>query len=385
MTIPSEEQRLSSKLAEALVRVGPDTATSATLPPHCYVNEGVLGIEMDTLFMKGYVAAGRSDHYVRPGDYRTLNLGSAGIIVVRSDAGPIKAFANVCRHRASQLLQGSGNCRRIRCPFHSWSYDLNGHLSFAPNMEGAELDPVRYGLREFSVVERCGFVFVHPDRTVHERQWFGDFDAIHDPWQLADWKSTRVREFDAQCNWKSFIEVFNEYYHLPYVHPRSISHYYVAPDPVDPVRGCFTTQFGETAGNAALLAEDQHGSLPTAPTLHSRARRGIRYTWVYPNLTFAASPDCLWIYEAYPRSAGSTRVVQTICFPANSVSHENFDRLVNHYYRRIDQAIDEDLPFLEQQQLGFASPFAEQGRYSSLEPSVARFAQWYAEQMLAAA
>jgi phenylpropionate dioxygenase-like ring-hydroxylating dioxygenase large terminal subunit len=384
MTITSDPQRLSSKLVEALVRVGSNTATSATLPPHCYVDAGVLSIELDTLFMKGYVAAGRSDHYAQPGDYRTLNLGSTGIIVVRSDAGSIKAFANVCRHRASQLLQGSGNCRRIRCPFHSWSYDLNGHLSYAPSMEGVKLDPLRYGLKEFSVVEKCGFVFVHPDHSVDERQWFGDFDAIHDPWQLADWESTRIREFNAQCNWKSFIEVFNEYYHLPYVHPRSINHYYAVPDPLDPVRGCYTTQFGETAGNAALLEEDQHSSLPTASTLHGRAKRGIRYTWVYPNLTFAASPDCLWIYETYPLSADSSRVVQTVCFPENSVSHENFDRLANHYYRRIDQAIDEDLPFLEQQQRGFASSFAEQGVYSSLEPSVAKFAQWYAGKMLAA-
>ena len=83
MTFTSDPQRLSSKLVEALIRVGPNTNTSATLPPHCYVDEGVLSIELDALFIKGYIAAGRRDHYAQPGDYRTLNLGSTGIIVVK--------------------------------------------------------------------------------------------------------------------------------------------------------------------------------------------------------------------------------------------------------------------------------------------------------------
>lgn len=88
------------------------------------------------------------------------------------------------------------------------------------------------------------------------------------------------------------------------------------------------------------------------------------------------------MYQAFPISADRCRVIQTICFPADTLALDDFEERAQHYYERIDAAVAEDLPFLLEQQVGLASSFARQGRFSALEPSVARFAYWYAQQML---
>jgi phenylpropionate dioxygenase-like ring-hydroxylating dioxygenase large terminal subunit len=176
--------------------------------------------------------------------------------------------------------------------------------------------------------------------------------------------------------------VFNEYYHLPMVHPDSINWLYPEPDAVDTVNGQFTTQFGATEGAAALMENTQQFALPTAQGLQGREAKGTRYTWIYPNTTFALSQDSMWMYQAFPLSAGRCSVTQTICFPAASVALSDFDERATHYYARIDAALDEDLPFLQQQQVGLNSKFARQGRFGALEPSVGKFAYWYAQQLL---
>ncbi len=119
-----------------------------------------------------------------------------------------------------------------------------------------------YGLVEFPVAERQGLPgSAWPTQPPSIDDWLGDFDSFHRPWDLPEWRTTRVREFEVDCNWKTFIEVFNEYYHLPMVHPDSISWLYPEPDAADETSGQYTTQFGATEGAAALLEHSQQFAL----------------------------------------------------------------------------------------------------------------------------
>ena len=372
------------RLRQDLDRIGPEPAAASGIPPACYADDALLPLERAALFRRGWLAVGLADRWREAGDFAALEIGGVPLIVVRNKAGRLKAFANSCRHRGSELLAGSGNCRKIRCPFHWWTYDLDGRLKVYPRMETArDFDPADYGLVEFALETRAGLAFVsfEPDPPSLDA-WLGNFGELHAPWRLDDLAVTRVREFDVDCNWKTFIEVFNEYYHLPAVHPDSINWLYPEPDPPEPASGEFVTQFGPTEGAAALLAGDQQEALPAGPGLEGRYRQGTRYTWVFPNLTFAASQDSLWMYQAFPLAADRSRIVQTVAFPSTSVALGDFDRRVEHYYRRIDAALDEDLPFLLRQQRGLASPFARPGRFGALEPCVGGFAYWYARRML---
>ncbi|MDH3634155.1 MAG: aromatic ring-hydroxylating dioxygenase subunit alpha [Gammaproteobacteria bacterium] len=371
-------------LLKQLSAVLPDENHSLGIPPACYADAGLLALEQDAVFHHGWIGLGRADRWPNAGDYSAMDIGGVPLIVLRNQSGALKAFANSCRHRGSQMLNGDGNCKKIKCPFHWWTYDLDGRLKVYPRMETAvDFDPGEFGLVEFTVAVEQGFAFIsfedHPASIV---EWLGNFGEFHQSWGVGHWKMTRIREFEVQCNWKTFIEVFNEYYHLPMVHPDSINWLYPEPDSVDTVKGQYTTQFGTTEGAAALMEDSQQYALPNARGLKGREAKGTRYTWIYPNLTFALSQDSMWIYQAFPVSADCCRVIQTICFPAESVALDDFSERAVHYYQRIDAALDEDLPFLEQQQVGLNSKFARQGRFSALEPSVGKFAYWYAQQLL---
>ena len=377
---------LKSKLEHCL---GENTAPMS-LPPQTYRDDQVVEEEIAKIIRRQWIGLGRADLVVNPGDYICLDHAGQSIILLRDKSGEIRGFANSCRHRGARLLNGAGHASGIICPFHSWAYKLSGELAGAPRMDEKQDDlssgfcKSDYGLIRYHVREHGGFVFICFDDNAPD---FDDamtgFDALHAPWPIKTLQSTRRREFDVACNWKAFIEVFNEYYHLPFVHPDSIDDLYLDPDPGDVTDGQFASQFGSTEGTGALLQDQQEKPLPVMPGLKGRAVAGVRYTWVFPNMTFAAGVDALWLYEAYPISADRCHVVQTACFPPETVAQPDFEEKVAAYYERLDAALDEDIPALVNQQRGLSNPDARQGPFQPLlEPNVANFAQWYAGQML---
>ena len=355
-----------------------------TLPAWCYVNNDVYELEQSTLFRNGWVGVGRSDRWPNAGDYSAIDIGGVPVVIVRDEDGALRSYANTCMHRSAQIMSGEGNCSRMRCPFHFWTYALDGRLVGAPSMHqtpGFEQD--EYGLVEFATEERYGFAFVTvSDSPPAIDDHLAGFEELHTPWPLKSLVTTRRREFTVDCNWKAFAEVFNEYYHLPYVHRTSIDDLYNDPDPGDVVPGAFATQFGTTEGTGGLLAGNDSNILPAMPGLDGRAATGVRYTWMFPNIVIALGTEAMWMYEVYPDGAGRVRCAQVVAVPPETVESPAFARNIEAYYERFDVAIDEDIPILEQQHAGQKSPFAKQSRYSYLEPSVSRFASWYAERLL---
>ena len=377
---------LKSKLEHCLG----EHATPLSLPPQTYRDDQVVEEEIAQIFRRQWIGLGRADLVKNPGDYICLDHARQSIILLRDKSGQIQAFANSCRHRGARLLDGAGQISGIICPFHSWAYKLSGELAGAPRMDERQDDRPSgfcksdYGLVRYHVREHGGFVFICFDDNAPDFDAVIDgFDALHAPWPIETLHSTRRREFDVACNWKAFIEVFNEYYHLPFVHPDSIDDLYLDPDPGDATTGQFASQFGSTEGTGALLQDQQEKPLPIMPGLEGRAAAGVRYTWIFPNMTFAAGVDALWLYEAYPITADRCHVVQTACFPPETIAQPDFEEKVAAYYERLDAALDEDIPALINQQRGLSNPDARQGPFQPLlEPNVANFAQWYAGKML---
>ena len=218
----------------------------------------------------------------------------------------------------------------------------------APKMtKTPDFDKADFGLNAFHVAEHDGFAFRSFDEDPPAiEDWLGDFSTVHASWSPGSMRSARRREFEAACNGKSFSEV-NEYYYIPYVHPSSVDGIYDHPGEPDVVIGHFATQFGTTTGTGGLLDDSQDDTLP----------------------------------EVYPIAPDRTLVAQTVCFPESTIELHDFERKAELYYERFDVALEEDIPMLEQQQRGFGSPFAKQGRFSYLEPSVASFACWYSARL----
>ena len=376
---------LPDGLAGGLARCLAPADEASSLPAACYSDLAVHLVERDTMFRHGWIGVGRFDRWPDVGDFSAMDLGGVPVVVVR-DESRLRAFANTCSHRSSQVMVGDGNCSRMRCPFHFWTYGLDGRLLGAPSMQRtAGFDRADHGLHEFNLAERHGFVFVSLEESPPPiDRWLGDFGEVHDPWALSDMVTTRRREFTVDCNWKGFAEVFNEYYHLPYVHPGSIDSTYDDPDEPDVVVGAYATHFGTTQGTGGLLVDEQHRALPLIDGLPDREAHGVRYSWLFPNLVIATGAEGMWMYEVYPDGPDRCRCAQVVCFPPTTIARPGFAEAAEAYYERFDVAISEDIPVLEQQHLGMRSPFSRQGRFSYLEPNVARFAAGYAERLLSA-
>ncbi len=379
--LPSD---LPSDLVEDLGRCAGGQATAHSLPTACYVDADVAALEAEVVFRRGWVGVGRGDRWASPGDYAALDVGGVPVAVVRGDDGVLRAFANTCSHRFAQVVEGEGSCTRMRCPFHAWTYALDGRLVGAPSMARTDgFDRTEHGLHEFVVAERLGFAFVSLEASPPSIDaWLGDAAEVHARWDLTSMVTTRRREFTVDCNWKAFAEVFNEYYHLPYVHPGSIDDTYDDPDEPEAVTGAWATHFGTTQGTGGLLEDDQDKALPVIGGLDEREARGVRYSWLFPSLVIATGAEGLWMYEVFPDGPDRCRCAQVVCFPPETVAADGFAEVAESYYERFDVAIAEDIPMLERQRRGMATPFARQGRFSYLEPNVARFAGWYAERLL---
>jgi choline monooxygenase len=188
-----------------------------TLPYAWYSSEDVLRVERERIFARSWQYAGRVEEVADPGSLLPVDAGGIPILVTRGGNGELRAFVNVCRHRGSILVTGPGRRETIQCPYHAWTYDLDGTLRAAPR--GAELDGARgdLGLVPASVDTWGPFVFVNPDPDAAPLA-----DALGDLPELVPLDGLRFHSrvrFALDANWKVSVENFLECYHCATVHP----------------------------------------------------------------------------------------------------------------------------------------------------------------------
>ncbi|HVT29689.1 MAG TPA: aromatic ring-hydroxylating dioxygenase subunit alpha [Lacipirellulaceae bacterium] len=197
-------------MSQTLVRPHEQAGGSVSLPVSWYFDPEILEIERQALFAAGPTYAGHRSLVQQNGDYFALGGQQVGKLLVQSDGRP-RLLSNVCRHRQAELLRGSGQVKNIVCPVHNWAYDLSGRQIAAPHFEQNPcLDLERTELTEWN-----GFLFTGPRNIRHEL-------APLDGWtELAtsDYVLERVDEEEHDLNWKVFLEVYLEDYHIGAVHP----------------------------------------------------------------------------------------------------------------------------------------------------------------------
>lgn len=204
----------------------PDKITaleSATaLPARFYVGEAMLAMEKRAVFARSWQLVAHQGQLAEAGDHVVEQVGDVPVIVVRGQDGVLRAFPNVCRHRAGPLALCNGKgARALHCKYHGWSYTLEGQLRSAPEMQGAaDFDVSAIRLPPLRVVEWQGLVFVALSDNVppFEEVYAGITERIA-PIDLAAMRFLRRDSYDIACNWKVYIDNFLEGYHLPHVHP----------------------------------------------------------------------------------------------------------------------------------------------------------------------
>lgn len=203
-----------------------DGAAAQTLPGWCYTSEGRFREERETVLEQGWHCLGRSDELSDPGDYLTAHVLDEPLIAVRGQDGKVRVLSNICRHRAMPLAQGQGNIKRFLCPYHAWSYRLDGTLLRAPHMDNAGFDPKSCRLPEFPVFEWNGFIYVSlgAEAKPLEPQLRG-LDELIRAYEPETYEIVHSEEEVWRCNWKCLVENFMEGYHLSVVHPATLRGY----------------------------------------------------------------------------------------------------------------------------------------------------------------
>ena len=354
---------------------------ASTLPAWCYTSERFYAREVERIFRRVWNFLGREDEVPNPGDYMTFDLCGEPILVVRDKAGAVRAFANTCRHRGTKLLSGTGNCRAISCPYHAWVYALSGELIGAAGMEQASgFDKKQYGLFPLRLESWAGFLFVNLDSQAEPLdRYLGELPqrlASHDP---ANMVCVRRRSYDVACNWKIYIENAMEEYHTPTVHRLSIGKQVTAPESG---RGEWRGMHMPAAQTIALLPEDSAAAFPPIATLDTKGAQGTYFMMIHPCTFIAATQDCLWWLQEFPRGPERTEVVIGSCFPRATTSRRDFAEKVESYYRRWDKSLPEDNAISERQQAGVHSSFCIPGRLSHQELIVREIANWVLDRVL---
>lgn len=199
--------------------------TRPSLPTHWYLDADHYARELEAIWYRDWVAVGRNEQIPEPGDYFVARVGTQRIVITRNKDGALRAFHNTCRHRGSTLCiepRGRFKNGRIICPYHTWTYDLDGQLVATPyRVESDDFRLDNYPLYDVAIDSWGGFVFicldVQPKHTL-EKFLGTEVDEL-EGWPLTDMMVAHEESVDLACNWKIFWENYNECYHCPRIHP----------------------------------------------------------------------------------------------------------------------------------------------------------------------
>ena len=264
-------------------------APGHNLPPGAFTSRTIFDIEQRAIFAKSWIHVCDLRDVPKAGDYFTTTIGKTPIIVLRDKAGELRAFLNACRHRGAQLLEGKGACdKQIKCPYHAWSYGLDGKLLGVPYREEFDCDASQMGLVPVRVGAVGPLVFACIDPTAPSLDaWVGQLpqairDAGADTWDFA-WELT----YELDANWKIFVENANDGYHVQFVH--DILTDLLSPDDngdttLEP-HGAFTW----AKINPSYIPPDQDPALAK-----------IRFGHIFPNLIPVMSPSDLTYIRVDP-------------------------------------------------------------------------------------
>jgi choline monooxygenase len=351
-------------------------AVAQTLLPQAYTSDEFFAIEREHVFARSWVAAGCAAQLREAGDALVADVAGRSIIILRTKAGALRAFYNVCRHRGTRLLApGETKVRRwIKCPYHSWAYSHDGACIGTPMFsdsdipsdqraafdmsDGDSFDRADYGLLPVAVDAWGPLVFVNlAADPAPLSDHLGDLPDRSAGYRLSEWVIARSATYEIAANYKLVAENFMEYYHLPWVHPGLVkvspieAHYRwqgpgmysgfcttpIAPDTDD---GGWGSGLGPISG---LSGDDGHSA---------------RFVWVFPNVAVNVLPNHVFIIHARPVSPRLTHETTYLLVHPEAGSGPGVEAAADQLSAFWDSVNREDIDIVERVQAGLDStPF----------------------------
>ncbi|MGF7236632.1 MAG: aromatic ring-hydroxylating oxygenase subunit alpha [Frankia sp.] len=391
--------------------------TQRMLPGAAYADPAVFAWEIEHLFRRGWVCVGRSRDVAERRGQRAVVLptavraggpapnpgppsptapsptppsgppacgpprdGSATVgtvLLVRDVDGTLRGFDNVCRHRGHELLgAGAATTRRaVVCPYHAWSYGLDGQLIAAPGFPAGALDPAEFGLVEIGVAEWQGWIFADASGSAGPfSAVLGNLDELVDRYQPADLVPLAAHEYRVEANWKIIIENYNECYHCSLIHPELCR---VSPPnsgATYPSVGGWTGGWLDLAPDAVTMSLDGQPSgagLTRLPRLADGDARRVAYVTLAPNVLISLHPDYVMTHRLTPLTPGATQVECTWAFHPEAAARPGFDPAYAVDFW--DLTNRQDWTACESVQRGVSSPHYRPGPLAPDENEVGEF------------
>ena len=383
-----EPQDLFSPHHYAPVRQG--GRAMRALPLWCYTSSRFHEAEKERIFLPNWNLLEREEMVANVGDYHCLAMFGVPLLMVRGKDAQVRVFANTCRHRGALVAEGSGNCKAFRCPYHFWTYALDGSFNGAPDYKDLDgqalIDDTNKG--EFSLVELDsgtwgGFVFVRfkkGGRTLEQR--LGAFVETLASHRLEEMVCARKVVYDMDANWKCFVENYIDGYHIPYVHKDSLSRWKADGYTHVTSRGQEFAVLVKHDGSQLLLPFDSYDGFPPMPQIDADKKRGTFFTTLKPAMMMTLGNDGALVFHSEPISAEKSRLTVHSLFPKSYFERDDFERVSNNYYRRNDMVVLEDKVIAVRQFAGLQSPYARIARLGDNETQISAFANWIVDQVI---
>ena len=363
------------------------TSGAKTLGQKYFVSREILAEEQETIFSTQWMLVGHQSQIAGAGNYIVQQVGVESLIVIRDKSGEIRAFYNVCRHRGTRLKEDvCGHASAIQCPYHAWTYGLDGKLIGAPHMDEVPgFDKAEYSLHPVNLAVWEGFIFVNLAKKPHSlEEWFAPLAGKFSHWNMPILRSAKRIEYDVRANWKLMFENYSECYHCPGVHPilSKVSPYDSAEN--DLCEGPFLGGFMSITKGAGLTMSGKACALPVGGSNAEDSQRVFYYS-IFPNMLLSLHPEYVMVHQLWPQSPERTLILCDWFFhpDAFAVSDRGgkTDFNPNDAIEFWDMTNKQDWHVCELSQQGIASRAYEPGPYSARESIPAAWDEYYLRRM----
>lgn len=347
------------------------------MPPDVYTSPEFLERELQDVFGHEWICVGRASALPAPGDYLTYDLASQPVIVIRGQDGTLHAMSNVCCHRMSTLLEGSGHLSHITCPYHGWTYDLDGNLRAAPLMKqtaGFQMDS--YKLPRIRCEEWLGWIYItmnadlepQAERLRPLREMIAQYGMET---YVESFRETHVWN----TNWKVLAENFMESYHLPVCHAATVGPHSKLREMVCPP-GHRTFNYHWITKEASLAIGNAH---PDNTRLTGDWRRTTALLAIYPSHLITLTPGYFWYLSLHPKGTGQVHITYGGGLSPEFLAESRAAEYQTKLKTLLDEVNVEDRGCTERVFRGLNADAARPGHLSYLERPIYDFMQYLAE------
>ncbi|MEM6350891.1 MAG: aromatic ring-hydroxylating dioxygenase subunit alpha [Cyanobacteria bacterium P01_D01_bin.14] len=394
---PSSIEAINAAILESAA-AGLENAS--TLPAAAYTSEDYFKYEVETIFKQEWLCLAHVSQVPKPGSYLNIDVLGEPLTIVRGKDSAIRVLSRVCPHRAMDIMPTGfgyderGKVKGFMCPYHSWTFGLNGQLKGAPAMQKTcNFNRKDHGLVEFRSEVWEGFIFTtfNPDAEPVAAQ-LADLQPLIAPWHMAEMDIVAEMEWDMNINWKNMIENWMEPYHHMGIHVKTLQ-------PLMPATGCWTDDYHPHYTRAhlpyrqslidalkAAEAKGEHfGTFPPIPGLPE----DYKYEWTvhvgYPDFLMLTGPNCALWYRMLPVSTEKIHLVTTLLVTKAAQAHPDFEQHLAEEIQGLKDFHGEDIEVCTAVQRGFNSVAFQSGRMSYLEKPVYQIQRYLADRIRATA